>query len=32
MGITVPEADTHLAYMINIILTAEFALEVGGAR
>jgi hypothetical protein len=27
-----PRADTHLTYMINIIVTAEFALEVGGAR
>ena len=27
-----PEADTHLTYMINIVLTAEFAIEVGGAR
>ena len=32
MGITVPEAGTYLTYMINIVLAAEFALEVGGAR
>jgi hypothetical protein len=27
-----PRSDTHLTYMIDIALTAEFALAAGGAR
>lgn len=31
-GITVPGAGTHLSYMINIVLAAEFVVEISGAR
>lgn len=30
-GFNVSEADTHLNYMINIVLTTEFTLPFGGA-
>jgi hypothetical protein len=31
-GIVCPRTDTHLTYMIDIALTTEFAITVGGAR
>jgi hypothetical protein len=31
-GFDVSEPDTHLTYMIDIALTAEFALDAGDAR
>jgi hypothetical protein len=27
-----PRLDTHLTYMINIVLTSEFAISAGGER